>query len=209
MSLQPSAHPGFITCTAHARLTRFAQFALFIVTGVVAGNGCRPTGDQVHPDGIVRQTTIHEAPGEYCAWPDIARTANGDIIVLFCKSEEHLAPDGSILLSRSTDNGSTWEVPVTVFQTPIDERESGMTVLTDGRIIGHFWSTFHTPSGYAALPPSRTKSPSSIVGPGWWNPLNTPVPPGTGADGHGSLLMQEKPGPHPRTGRMQSMAVSS
>ena len=150
MNLQFPGHRGFIKRTAHVH---FASFALFVATVVVAGNGCRPTAEQVHRDGIVRQVTVHQAPGEYCAWPDIARTTGGDLIVLFCKSEEHLGPDGSILLSRSTDNGSTWEPPVTVFDTPIDERESGMTVLTDGRIIGHFWSTFHTPSGYAALQP--------------------------------------------------------
>ncbi len=137
------------TCAVH----KVALFALFIASGILAGNGCRPTGEQVHPDGIVRQMTVHEEPGEYCAWPDIARTANGDIIVLFCRSEEHLGPDGAILLSRSTDNGLSWERPVTVFETPLDERESGMTVLADGRILGHFWSTFHTPAGYAALPP--------------------------------------------------------
>jgi len=120
---------------------------------VVFGNSCRPADNQVRRSQIVRHSVIYEAPGEYCAWPDVARTANGDIIVLFCKSEEHLGPDGSILLSRSSDNGSTWERPVTVFDTPIDERESGMTVLADGRILGHFWSTSHTPAGYTALAP--------------------------------------------------------
>jgi len=150
MNLQPLGHRTFMMC---AKPPLFGLFALFAVTGIVAGIGCRSNGEQVHPDRIVRQMTVHEEPGEYCAWPDIARTADGDIIVLFCSSEEHLGPDGRILLSRSTDNGSTWERPVKVFETPIDERESGMTVLTDGRIIGHFWSTFHTPSGYAALPP--------------------------------------------------------
>jgi hypothetical protein len=115
--------------------------------------GCRPAGYQVPRSQIVRHVTVYEAPGEYCAWPDISRTAGGDLIVLFCRSEEHLGPNGSILLSRSTDNCATWEQPVTVFDTPIDDRESGMTVLADGRIIGHFWSTLHTPASYAALVP--------------------------------------------------------
>ena len=108
---------------------------------------------------IVRHQTIFEAPGEYCAWPDIARTADGDLIVLYCKSEEHLGPDGAILLSRSTDNGETWQPPRVVFDTPIDDRESGMTVLADGRVLGHFISTFHTPEKYASLRPLAYETP--------------------------------------------------
>jgi hypothetical protein len=120
---------------------------------LLVDSGCRPSDEQTQLSRIIRNLTVYEAPGEYCAWPDVARAGNGDLIVLFCRSEEHLGPDGTILLSRSTDNGTTWERPVTVFDTPIDDRESGMTVFADGRILGHFRSTLHTPSGYAALPP--------------------------------------------------------
>jgi sialidase-1 len=125
----------------------------FTLCLLMPGISCRPAEDRLHGSQIVRHFVIYEALGEYCAWPDISRTAGGDLIVLFCGSEEHLGPDGKILLSRSTNNGATWEWPVTIFDTPIDERESGITRLADGRILGHFWSTFHTPESYAALPP--------------------------------------------------------
>jgi sialidase-1 len=101
---------------------------------------------------VVRQLTIYEAPSEYCAWPSLTRTSGGDLIVLFTRSEEHLGPDGAILLSRSTDNGKSWLRPVVVLDSPIDDRESGITTLRDGRILGHFWSTFHTMESYANLP---------------------------------------------------------
>jgi hypothetical protein len=59
----------------------------------------------------------------------------GDLVVLFTRTEEHLGPDGAILLSRSTDNGTSWLRPVVVLDSPLDDRESGITTLRDGRIV--------------------------------------------------------------------------
>jgi sialidase-1 len=111
------------------------------------------TGPPMHAD-VIRHLSIYESPSEYCAWPSLARASGRDIVVLFTRSEEHLGPDGAILLSRSTDNGETWLRPVVVVDSPIDDRESGITTLRDGRILGHFWSAFHTKESYANLPPS-------------------------------------------------------
>ncbi|MCK5573879.1 MAG: exo-alpha-sialidase, partial [Bacteroidetes bacterium] len=119
---------------------------------------CGPEADGPESqDLVVRHLSIFEAPGEYCAWPAVARTAGGDIVVLYCKSEEHLGPNGAILLSRSTDNGETWLEPDVIHETPIDDRESGVTVLSDGRLLGHFISTFHTSAKYDALRPLAYK----------------------------------------------------
>jgi len=97
--------------------------------------------------------TLYGPEGVYCAWPSLVRAANGDLLVLFSRTEEHLGPDGAILSVRSTDNGITWLSPDTVFDTAIDDRESGLTVLRDGTILAHVWSTCHTRASYAALPP--------------------------------------------------------
>ncbi len=105
---------------------------------------------QKHAD-VIRHLSVYESPSEYCAWPSLARTQGGDIIVLFTRSEEHLGPDGAILLSRSSDNGETWLAPILVLDSPIDDRESGITMLRDGRIIGHFWSTYWTKEIYTKL----------------------------------------------------------
>jgi hypothetical protein len=101
---------------------------------------------------VIRHLSIYESPSEYCAWPSLTKTSRGDLIVLFTRSEEHLGPDGAILLSRSTDNGKTWLPPIVIVDSPIDDRESGITTLRDGRILGHFWSTFHTKESYENLP---------------------------------------------------------
>ncbi len=111
------------------------------------------TGASTRAD-VIKHISIYESPSEYCAWPSIARTMGGDLVVLFTKTEEHLGPNGAILLSRSTDNGKTWIRPVVVLDSPIDDRESGITTLRDGRIVGHFWSTFHTRESYESLAPN-------------------------------------------------------
>jgi len=103
---------------------------------------------------VIRHISIYQSSSEYCAWPSIVRTSEGDLVVLFTRTEEHLGPDGAILLSRSTDNGKTWLRPVVVLDSPIDDRESGITTLRDGRIVGHFWSTFHTKESYERLAPN-------------------------------------------------------
>lgn len=102
---------------------------------------------------IFEHVSIYEQREEYCAWPAIARTADGDLVVAYTRTEEHLGPDGQILLSRSTDNGRTWQPPVVIYDTPLDDRESGLTLLRDGRLLAHYRTTFWTPTHYARLPP--------------------------------------------------------
>ncbi|MBT6768722.1 MAG: exo-alpha-sialidase, partial [Opitutales bacterium] len=89
---------------------------------------------------ILRHFSIYEKRDAYCAWPAIARTKSGDLVVLFTRTEEHMAPNGEILLSRSTDNGETWMPPAVVYDTILDDRESGVTTLSDGSLLAHFRS---------------------------------------------------------------------
>jgi len=100
---------------------------------------------------ILRNFTIYGSGREYCAWPAITRAANGDLLVPFCETEEHLGPDGRILLMRSTDNGNTWQGPQTAYNSIIDDRECGITALRDGRLLLHLWSTHWREAQYAAL----------------------------------------------------------
>jgi sialidase-1 len=128
-------------------------FILLVAVGPMPVRSQNDTAQRSRAE-ILRHITIYESPSEYCAWPSIARTLEGDLIVLFTRTEEHLGPDGAILLVRSTDNGKTWLQPVVIFDSPIDDRESGMTTLRDGRIVTHFWSTFHTRESYERLAPN-------------------------------------------------------
>ena len=33
---------------------------------------------------------------QYCAWPAVTRTPDGTILVSYCRSEEHMGPDGEM-----------------------------------------------------------------------------------------------------------------
>jgi len=102
---------------------------------------------------ILRHMVVYQEPGEYLAWPSVARTATGDLLVFFCRSDEHLGPDGAILSVRSTNNGSTWLPPEIVSASAIDDRECGVTTLADSGLLVHLWSTCFTPDMYDNLPP--------------------------------------------------------
>lgn len=112
-----------------------------------------PASAHSQPGRVIRTTAVYQKAGVYCAWPSLVCAANGDLLVAFTASEEHLGPDGQVLLVRSTDNGVTWGPADTLLDSPIDDRESGFTRTTDGDLYAHLWSTFHTPRSYGTLSP--------------------------------------------------------
>ncbi|MBI3985694.1 MAG: exo-alpha-sialidase [Lentisphaerae bacterium] len=83
---------------------------------------------------------IHEGFADYCAWPSIARAGNGDILVSFTRTKQHIAPNGQAVVARSTDNGATWLEPELIRDTPLDDRPLGLTSLADGRVVASVWS---------------------------------------------------------------------
>jgi len=105
------------------------------------------------PAGVIAHQTVYQNPEFYCAWPALARCANGDLLVAFCRTEQHLYPSGDIVTVRSTDNGRTWSEPVVAYSTLIDDRECGLTVLPDGRIVMHIWSTHWKTTHFANIAP--------------------------------------------------------
>jgi hypothetical protein len=101
---------------------------------------------------VLWHRTLYQHPDHYCAWPALIRAANGDLLLAFIRTTEHMHPDGAIVTMRSRDNGATWSDPGVAFDTPIDDRECGLTLLPDGRIVMHVWSTFWRAENYTCLP---------------------------------------------------------
>jgi hypothetical protein len=96
----------------------------------------------VLPKGVVamsverRSFVICKQPGRYIGWPTIARRADGELLVAFSGDREaHVCPFGKTQLVRSGDGGKTWSEPVTINNTPLDDRDAGVLVTRKGTIL--------------------------------------------------------------------------
>src|SRR5439155_24788502 len=65
----------------------------------------------------------------------IARLGNGDLLVVYYDSPEHVSPAGRISLVRSRDAGRTWSAPTVIVDTPLDDRDPSITVTRSGTLL--------------------------------------------------------------------------
>jgi len=119
---------------------------------------------------ILAIKVLCKEPGRYIGWPSIAQAPNGDLLAVFSGDRTaHISPDGKVQMVRSQDGGDTWSEAVTVFDTPIDDRDSGIirtakdTMLVSwftgpggGEWQGH-WIVRSTDSGRTWSDPVRTE----------------------------------------------------
>ncbi len=96
---------------------------------------------------------LYHDPAVYSAWPAIARADNGDLVLSFIRTEQHMSPNGAVTVMRSTDNGVTWSKPFDAVDTPLDDREGGLTMAPDGELLLHVRSVFWKAETYDALGP--------------------------------------------------------
>jgi hypothetical protein len=88
---------------------------------------------------IVDEGVVFSAPDlvfGYSAWPSVTRANNGDLLAVYSgKRIEHVCPFGKVILQRSRDEGKTWSAPIIAIDTPLDDRDAGVTVLSGGRVV--------------------------------------------------------------------------
>jgi len=96
-------------------------------------NGC--PGDR-YTCRVIETKVLCKQPGKYIGWPSIAIAPNGDLLAVFSGSRsEHVSNDGRIQMVRSSDGGTTWGKEVTVFDTPIDDRDAGIICTSMNTIL--------------------------------------------------------------------------
>ncbi len=89
-----------------------------------------------HKPSILDSRVICKQPGRYLAWPSIAATAQGELLVVFSGDRDrHVCPFGKTFLIRSADQGRTWSPPQLITNTPLDDRDAGIWVCRDGTIL--------------------------------------------------------------------------
>ena len=91
---------------------------------------------------MVGSATIHwskvicKQPGNYMFTGTIGRKSDGELLVVFSGDrEQHVCPFGKTQMVRSRDGGETWSTAETINNTPIDDRDTGITVLRSGTIV--------------------------------------------------------------------------
>lgn len=72
----------------------------------------------------------------YHGWLSVCRGLNGELISV-CSGNRlgHVCPFGKVLLSRSYDEGIHWTAPEIIIDTPLDDRDAGITVFNKDKII--------------------------------------------------------------------------
>ncbi|NOY76549.1 MAG: exo-alpha-sialidase, partial [Calditrichaeota bacterium] len=114
---------------------------------------------QVHAKTIraeILETKVlcHE-PGRYIGWPTIMQTRSGELVAVFSGNrDDHVCPFGITQMVRSTDKGKTWSAPVTINNTPLDDRDAGILQTRAGTwVVSWFTSlAFDKPSFYKKFP---------------------------------------------------------
>jgi len=99
-------------------------------------------------------------PGRYIGWPTIARTKDGELLVVFSGDREgHVCPFGKTQLVRSRDGGKTWSEPRTINHTPLDDRDAGILATAKGSII----VTWFTSLAFEEMSAARWQKESAAI----------------------------------------------
>ena len=82
-------------------------------------------------------TSIIKLPTEsFSGWPTLIRRGNGELVVAYSGSRlAHVCPFGRVELIRSQDEGLTWSTPQVILDTPIDDRDAGITETAKGTLL--------------------------------------------------------------------------
>ena len=88
---------------------------------------------------VLSQKIITENPHSrhnYFAWPSVARLQNGKLAMV-CSGYRfaHACPFGKAVISYSEDEGNSWTRPAPVIDTPLDDRDAGITPFGDSSVM--------------------------------------------------------------------------
>ncbi len=104
---------------------------------------------------IISTRVICKQPGKYIGWPSITQTRSGELLVVFSGDRDaHVCPFGITQIIRSTDHGLTWTDPVTINNTPLDDRDAGILETRKGTLLVNWFTSlaFDTQKHYDRHP---------------------------------------------------------
>jgi sialidase-1 len=85
---------------------------------------------------ILETKVISQQPEYYHGWSTVARRRNGELWVTWSGAREsHVCPFGQVHAMTSRDDGATWTWPRVLFDSAIDDRDSGVIETSKGALI--------------------------------------------------------------------------
>jgi hypothetical protein len=87
------------------------------------------------PDVIVAARTAQRST----YFPTVERLRNGDLIVVYYDSPDHVSEAGRIALVRSSDDGRTWSAPRVIVDTMFDDRDPSIMQTSWGTLLLTFF----------------------------------------------------------------------
>lgn len=80
--------------------------------------------------------TISRNSEYYHGWPTLAARRNGELLVVYSGGREtHVCAFGRVELIRSSDGGDSWSWPEVLWDSPIDDRDSGAVETPSGSLL--------------------------------------------------------------------------
>ena len=102
---------------------------------------------QIALDEPSRRIVTDAGAGGYQAFPDVCRLKSGELLCVFYAGYGHvshpnakLPKGGRICAVRSRDEGRTWSAPVTLIDTPDDDRDPSVVQLPNGTLLLNFFT---------------------------------------------------------------------
>ncbi|MCK4991761.1 MAG: exo-alpha-sialidase, partial [Bacteroidales bacterium] len=91
---------------------------------------------------IISTKVICKQAGKYIGWPSITQTRSGELLVVFSGMRDaHVCPFGITQIIRSDDSGKSWTDPVTINNTPLDDRDAGILETRNGTLLVNWFTS--------------------------------------------------------------------
>src|SRR5439155_713330 len=89
------------------------------------------------PDVVIARRTA----SRNTYFPAAERLKNGDIVVVYYDSPDHVSPRGRISIVRSTNQGRTWSDPAVLVEGPRDARDPNVTETARGTLLVSYFES--------------------------------------------------------------------
>jgi hypothetical protein len=107
---------------------------------------------------VISSQIICKEQDRYIGWPTVALTRDKNLLAVFSGDRDaHVCPYGKTQMVKSSDLGTTWSAPVTINNTPLDDRDAGIIETQRGTLLVS-WFTSLAFMRYDIKPPELQAS---------------------------------------------------